>query len=178
MQIVQLSGALEPFGCGFLSCYGSCNSDSRKSELRINTARGAASQAMKNNFQVSSSGAKLRAKTERNSGQNLRPPRSSVFAWSIPSHSLPLGDLSTLCEGSRHGAITPWAWLAVLLLQALTAACLRPSLRSAPSHSRARFTSNSTYSAVKVSPAMARRPMALDAISMTTGSLEGRRFRR
>lgn len=60
----------------------------------------------------------------------------------------------------------------------LTAAWRLPSFLSAPSHSRALFTSNSTYSAVKVSPAIDRWPMAFEAISITTGSLEGSRLRR
>ncbi|TNN42339.1 hypothetical protein EYF80_047480 [Liparis tanakae] len=62
--------------------------------------------------------------------------------------------------------------------ESLTEAWRLPSFLSAPSHSRALLTSNSTYSAVKVSPAIDRWPMALEAISITTGSLDGSRLRR
>lgn len=49
----------------------------------------------------------------------------------------------------------------------LTAACLLPSLRSPCSHSNDLFTRSSTYSAVNVPEARARRPTALAVSSVT-----------
>lgn len=59
-----------------------------------------------------------------------------------------------------------------------TAACLFPSFLSPVSHSSARFTSNSTYSAAKVPDDNASMPIALAAISITPTSLEGSKLRR
>ena len=69
-------------------------------------------------------------------------------------HQISQGSLSLVSSVALRNE--PQASLASPSCGLLTAAWRLPSFLSAPSHSSALFTSNSTYSAVKVSPAMDR----------------------